>query len=115
MANQAQQGDIVWINMDPQAGHEQSGRRPAVVISNNVYNDFSHGLAMVCPITGTDRGSPLQIKIEKIGKISGFIMCDQARVLDIIARNAEFEEQLPEDLLHEVVDVVIGMIEIISR
>jgi mRNA interferase MazF len=108
---QARQGDIIWLDFNPQAGHEQAGRRPAVVVSNATANRFLRKRAMVCPITSTDKGIPLQPRLDARTTTSGVVLCDQARVLDLEARNAEHFEQLPADILYEVVDIIYGMIE----
>ena len=76
-----EQGDIVYLDFDPQAGHEQRGRRPALVVSNNTFNRFS-SLTMVCPITHTDRNHPLHIRLDERTRTDGVIMCDQVRMLD---------------------------------
>ena len=107
-----EQGDIVYIDFNPQTGHEQMGRRPAVVISNNTYNRFSKML-MLCPITNTNRNHPFHIELDNRTKTTGVILCDQAKMLDVSARRAEFEEKLPDDILAEVVDVVYSFIEIL--
>jgi mRNA interferase MazF len=107
----AKQGDIVWINLDPKVGHEQAGRRPAVVVSN----DYAHGLinkrAMLCPITPTNKGFPFQPSLDNRTKTQGVILCDQARFVDMDARDAAYIEPLPVDLLDEVIDIIYGMIE----
>lgn len=107
-----EQGYIIYLDFNPQAGHEQRGRRPAVVISNNMYNRFSKML-MLCPITNTNKEHPFHIKLDGRTKTTGVILCDQAKMLDADARNAEFEEKLPSDLLAEVVDMVYSFIEIL--
>ena len=112
MAYVAKQGDIVWISLNPQSGHEQSGRRPAVVVSNNAFNDFTKTSAMLCPITNTNRNSPIQVKLDERTSTTGVVMCDQNKTLDICVRNAEFIEKLPDDILAEVVDIIQGFIEI---
>lgn len=112
MAYTAKQGDIVWITLDPQAGHEQKGRRPALVVSNNTFNNFVKTAAMLCPITNTDREMPIQIKLDNRTKTSGVIMCDQTKILDIRERNAEFIEKAPKDIVFEVVDIINGFTEI---
>jgi len=107
----AAQGDLIWLDFDPQTGHEQKGRRPALIVSNNDANRFLNPMAMVCPVTSTDRGYPTRVKLNGT-KLSGFIMCEQMRAVDLGARNAEFAEKLPSDLMHEVADILYGMIEI---
>jgi len=106
-----EQGDIVLIEFDPQAGHEQKGRRPAFVVSNNIFNKFTK-MAVVCPITNTDRVFPLHVLLDERTKTTGVIMCEQAKFLDISAGNASFLEKAPKDILEEVVDIIIGFIEI---
>ena len=108
MAYNPRQGDIIMMDFDPTKGHEQQGRRPAVVVSNASYNKFARGVAIACPITGTDRGIPLQPKLDKRTATSGVIMTDQVKALDLTKRNAEFVEQLPANILAEVCDIVSG-------
>jgi mRNA interferase MazF len=108
----AVQGDIVWLDFDPQAGHEQKGRRPAVIVSNNATNKFLGTRAMVCPVTHTNRGIPLQPPLDARTATQGVILCDQARILDLHARKTEYIEKLPDDILAEVVDIIFGLIEI---
>lgn len=106
-----EQGDIIYLDFDPQAGHEQRGRRPALVISNNTYNRFSKML-VVCPITNTDKNHPFHVKLDDRTKARGVILCDQARTLDVQGRRGEFSEKATEDIVGEVVDIVLGFIEI---
>jgi mRNA interferase MazF len=105
------QGDIIWPDFDPQTGHGQKGRRPALAVSNETFNNFSK-LAIVCLITGTDKNYPFHVKLDKRTKMTGVILCDQTRTLDINARNYEFIEAVPEDILFDVVDIINGFIEI---
>lgn len=111
MGYMPEQGDIILLESDPQAGHEQKGRRPAFVVSNNPFNQFTK-IAIVCPITNTDRGFPLHVPLDERTKTTGVIMCEQVKALDIIARNATFLEKAPKDILEEVVDMYIGFVEI---
>jgi len=104
------QGNIIWLDFDPQIGYEQKGRRPALVISNETFNNFSK-LAIVCPITNTDKNHPFHIKLNEKTKTKGVILCDQARTLDIKARNYEFIENIQEDTLLEAIDIIYGFIE----
>lgn len=105
-----EQGDIVYMDFDPQTGHEQRGRRPALVVSNNLFNRIN-SLTMVCPITHTDRGSPFHIRLDHRTKTDGVVMCDQVRMLDLYSRRATFEEKAPDDILSEAVDIIQGIIE----
>jgi len=104
------QGNIIWLDFDPQAGHEQKGRRPALVISNETFNNFSK-MVIVCPITNADKNHPFHIKLNNKTKTTGVILCDQARTLDIKARNFEYIENVPEETLFEVIDIINGFIE----
>ncbi|MDR1803118.1 MAG: type II toxin-antitoxin system PemK/MazF family toxin [Treponema sp.] len=105
------QGDIVWLDFEPQIGHEQKGRRPALVLSNNTLNMFSD-LPLVCPITNTDKGYPFHVKLDSRTKTTGCVLCDQARMSDINARRYEHIERIPDDILLEVLDILKGFIEI---
>jgi mRNA interferase MazF len=105
------QGDIIWLDFNPQAGHEQMGRRPALVVSNKTFNNFSN-LAIVCPITNTKKNHPFHVKLDRRTKATGVILADQARILDINARKYEFIEKLPDDILWEVIDIINGFIEL---
>ena len=104
------QGNIVWLDFDPQTGHEQKGRRPALVISNETFNQFSK-MAIVCPITSVNKNHPFHIKLDSRTKTKGVILCDQARTLDILARKYEFIEEVPEEIMLEIIDVIYGFIE----
>ena len=112
MMYNARQGDIIWLNFDPQAGHEQQGRRPAIVVSNNRFNMLQKKTAMVCPITNTNKGIPVHLKLDERTKTSGIILCDQAKILDLYDRNAEFIEQAPAEIVSETVDIISGFIEV---
>ena len=104
------QGHLIWLDFDPQIGYEQKGRRPALVISNETFNNFSK-LAIVCPITNTDKNHPFHVKLNEKTKTKGVILCDQARTLDINARNYEYIEIIPEDILSDALDIIVGFIE----
>ncbi len=110
MVNIFEQGDIVYLDFGPQSGHEQRGRRPALVVSNDLFNRVS-SLTMVCPITHTDRGHPFHVRLDGRTKTEGVILCDQARMLDLAARHTAFEERAPEDITAEAVDLIIGFVE----
>ena len=108
------QGDIIWLDFDPQTGHEQKGRRPAMVVSNKTFNHFS-GLAIVCPITNTKKDYPFHVKLDERTKTTGVVLSDQARTLDINARNYEFIENAPADIFMEAIDIISGFIELEDR
>jgi mRNA interferase MazF len=78
-------GDVVWINFDPQAGHEQKGRRPALVVSQRTYNAPT-GLALCCPITSQVKGYPFEVPVTPANGVRGVILCDQVRNVDWRAR-----------------------------
>ncbi|MCG6143279.1 endoribonuclease MazF [Leptospira bandrabouensis] len=95
-------GEIVWLNFNPQAGHEQMGRRPALVLSPAEYN-MKTSLAIFCPITSKEKGYPFEVKING-KKISGAVLSDQIKSLDWTIRQAEFIEEIEKTALKEVVD-----------
>lgn len=103
-----QRGDLVWLEFDPQAGHEQRGRRPALVISHGRYNE-KVGLALVCPVTSKPKDYAFEIPIEK-QTIRGSILADQVKSLDWNARNAEFIERVDDTELNAVVERVEALI-----
>jgi mRNA interferase MazF len=109
---EAKQGDIVRMDFNPQAGHEQAGKRPAVIVSNKESMKRMNTRAMVCPITNTDKAFPAHVRLDSRTKTTGVILCDQAKILDMKARKAEYIEPLPKDILEEVVDIIIGMVEV---
>jgi mRNA interferase MazF len=111
MAYIPEQGDIIYIEFNPQAGHEQKGKRPALVVSNFTYNRFTK-LAMVCPITNTNREFPLHLPLDERTKTTGVIMCEQVKSLDIYARDASYYEKAPTDIIEEALDIIFGFIEI---
>lgn len=100
MAKVLDRGDVVWISMNPQAGHEQAGRRPALVLSPAAYNG-KVGLAILCPITGQMKGYPFEVQLPKGLPVEGVILSDQAKNLDWKARKAEFVCRLPAETVHE--------------
>ncbi|NPV07472.1 MAG: endoribonuclease MazF [Anaerolineae bacterium] len=94
-------GDIVWLSFSPQAGHEQAGRRPAVVISPAAYNGRV-GLALLCPITNQVKGYPFEVAIPPGLPVTGVILADQVKCLDWRARRAERIGVLPPATVAEV-------------
>jgi mRNA interferase MazF len=94
-------GDVVWITLNPQAGHEESGRRPAVVISPQSYNG-KVGLAIICPVTSQIKGYPFEVLIPEGLPVAGAILSDQVKSLDWRARNAELICTLPAQTISEV-------------
>ncbi len=94
-------GDAIWITFNPQAGHEQAGRRPAVVLSPAAYNG-KVGLAILCPITSKVKGYPFEVPLPDGLPIGGTALSDQVKSLDWRVRNAELICQLPPDTLDEI-------------
>lgn len=107
------QGDIILMQLNPQVGREQRGHRPALVVSNGVYNHFTR-IAVVCPITNTDKRFPLHVPLDDRTETIGVIMCEQVKALAIMARGAVFSERVPNDILEEVIDILIGSVEILE-
>lgn len=101
MAYIPERGDVVWIDFDPQAGHEQAGRRPAVVLSPQRYNG-KVGLCLLCPITNQVKGYPFEVLLPAGLGITGAVLSDQAKSLDWRVRKAAFITHLPAMLTDEV-------------
>lgn len=101
MAYIPDRGDVVWLMFNPQAGHEQAGRRPALVLSPAAYNG-KVGLAVVCPITSQIKRYPFEVLIPDGLKIKGAILSDQVKNLDWKARQAEYVCKLPGITVNEV-------------
>lgn len=95
-----ERGDVVWLSFDPQAGHEQAGRRPAVILSPSSYNRSS-GLALVVPVTSQVKGYPFEVPIPAGLRISGVILADHLKSVDWRARNAERIATLPAATLNQ--------------
>ena len=93
-------GDIVWISLNPQAGHEQAGRRPVLVLSPKAYNE-KVGLALFCPITHRRKGYPFEVALPEGGPVDGVILSDQVKCLDWHARRAEIAGPVPSDVVAE--------------
>lgn len=96
-------GDAVWITFTPQAGHEQAGRRPALVLSPASYNG-KVGLAILCPITSRVKGYPFEVVIPSGSTLQGVVLADQVKSLDWRMRRAEFIGKLPRETTAEVMD-----------
>jgi mRNA interferase MazF len=94
-------GHAVWLSFDPQLGHEQAGRRPALVISPASYNG-KVGLAVFCPITNRIKGYPFEVGIPRECGVTGVVLSDQVKSLDWIERKAEFIGEVPNSVMNEV-------------
>jgi len=99
------QGDLIALSFDPQSGHEQKGGRPALVVSREAFNRGT-GLAMVCPLTNTDRRFPFHVPVPPGCKVTGFVMVEQVKSIDFRARGARPIEQAPDELLDEVLAIL---------
>jgi len=100
-----QKGDFIVITFDPQAGHEQKGRRPALVVSNSVFNQYT-GLAIVCPITNTYRDSSFHVAIANSETLTGYVMVEQVKSIDYKSRKVKWIETATNDLLAEVLSIL---------
>ena len=96
-----ERGDAVWVSFDPQSGHEQAGRRPALVLSPSAYNRRV-GLAVFCPITSQIKSYPFEVVIPGGLGVTGAVLSDQVKSLDWQTRNAELICSLPEEIVSQV-------------
>jgi mRNA interferase MazF len=103
-------GDVVWLSFDPQAGHEQAGRRPAFVVSPEPYNRKT-GLFLACPITSRVKGYPFEVPLPAGLSVAGVILADQIKSLDWRARRAEYGASAPEATTDEVIGRVLTLID----
>lgn len=97
-------GDFITVTFDPQSGHEQKGRRPALVVNNDLFSRHT-GLAIVCPLTRTDRGFPFHVAVEGVRDLTGFVMVEQVKSIDFRARGARRIGRAPDGLLDEVLAI----------
>ena len=100
-----EKGDFITLSFDPQSGHEQKGRRPALVISKFLFNKAT-GLSIVCPITNTNRNIPFHLPVPSTSSLTGFVMAEQVKSVDYNARKAKFVEKAPGQFVENVVAVV---------
>ena len=100
-----EKGDFVIVTFDPRAGHEQKGRRPALVVSNTLFNRHT-GLAIACPVTHTFRNIPLHVAIPGACSLTGYVMAEQVKSVDYTARRVMFVEKAPGSLLDEVLSIL---------
>jgi mRNA interferase MazF len=100
-----EKGDYVAVTFDPQSGHEQKGRRPALIVSNKVFNKAT-GLAIVCPVTNTNRGIPFHVAIPKESSLTGYVMVEQVKSIDYRSRRIKRIEKASSDTLAEVLAIL---------
>lgn len=98
-------GDLIWVDFNPQTGHEQAGRRPALVLTAERFNAAT-GMLFACPVTSRVKGYPLEFPLPAGLRISGVLLVHQCRMLDWRVRRAEVIEAAPA----EVVETVRGML-----
>ncbi len=102
-------GDVVWIDLNPQAGREQAGRRPSLVLSPASYNGKT-GLAVLCPITGQEKGYSFEVRLSTGLTTTGVVLADHIKSLDWRVRKAEFREKIPDAVVREVLDMTIALL-----
>jgi mRNA interferase MazF len=104
-----ERGDVVWISLSPQAGHEQAGRRPALILSPAAYN-AKVGLAMICPITGQVKGYPFEVLVPAGLPVRGAVLADQVKSVDWSARRADLIGRLPVAFVSKVLAKVKSLL-----
>lgn len=102
-------GDAVWLHFDPKTGHEQAGRRPALVLSPASYNG-KVGLAILCPITRQEKGYPFEVSVPDEFRVGGVVLSDQVKSLDWRARRAELIGPLPRRVTEEVLQKLAALL-----
>jgi len=100
-----QKGDFITLSFGPQSGHEQKGRRPALVVSNDLFNKAT-GLAIVCPITNTNRSIPFHLAVPAGSSLTGLVMTEQVKSIDFNARGAKFVENAAALFVEDVIAIV---------
>jgi mRNA interferase MazF len=103
-------GDLVWLEFTPQAGSEQRGRRPALVLSPKAYNG-KVGLALFCPVTSKIKGYPFEVRLPDKSAVSGVVLSDQLKSLDWRSRKVEFIERASSDVMAMVTARVLPLVE----
>ncbi len=98
-------GELIALTFDPQSGHEQRGRRPALVVSNDLFNRHT-GLCIACPITSTRRDYPFHVAIPDGGAVAGFVMVEQVKSIDYRSRKAKRIGKAPAETLGEVLAIL---------
>lgn len=99
------QGDFVSLSFDPRSGHEQKGRRPALVVSKALFQR-STGMAIVCPVTNTQRGLPFHVALPEGSVLTGVVMVEQVKSVDYVSRRGKRIEAASNELLAEVLSIL---------
>ncbi len=100
-----ERGDLIYLNFNPQSGHEQAGRRPGIVLSLREFN-FGTGFAVVCPISSKRKGYPFEVLLPVGLDIEGVILCDQVKSLDWRGRHIEIKDRVPQIVVEDVLDKI---------
>jgi mRNA interferase MazF len=100
-----EKGDFVLLTFDPQAGHEQQGRRPVLVVSNDTFNKHT-GLAIVCPITNTNRSHPFHVSVPTESSLTGFIMVEQVKSVDYRSHHIKFMGKASKEVIADVLGIL---------
>lgn len=103
-------GDLVYLDFNPTKGHEQSGIRPALVVSNEVFNKFTK-MAIVCPITANTKEFPTYYLLKDTKKIKGSVLCEHIRSIDYEIRNLKYVEKCSDDEFEDIIDLINSFIE----
>ena len=102
-------GDLVWLNFTPQTGHEQRGKRPALILSPKIYNEKT-SLCICLPITSKVKGYPFEVALPKGFEVEGVILSDQVKNLDFVAREVSYVGNVPHEVLMNVQKNVLALI-----
>ncbi|HXB55554.1 MAG TPA: endoribonuclease MazF [Vicinamibacteria bacterium] len=105
-----ERGEIVWLEFNPQAGHEQAGRRPALVVSPGSYNRRV-GLALFCPVTSQVKGYPFEVALPPGLEVQGAILSDQVKSLDWRVRRARQICRVPRSVLDETMGRILALVD----
>lgn len=105
------QGDICYMDFAPTKGHEQTGLRPAVVISKDNYNKYTN-MAIICPITTNTKKFPTHYELVNTKKVKGAVLCEHIRSIDFKARKLALVEKIKKEELEEIIDIINGIIEV---
>ena len=105
------QGDICYMDFAPTKGHEQTGVRPAIVISKDIFNKYTN-IAIICPITTNTKKFPTHYELLNTKKVKGAVLCEHIRSIDFSARKLSFVEKLPQKELKNLIDIISSLSEL---